>query len=148
VGDAFEALVPSGRVVLHGQLAPNDARDILTEFRVGIVTFLPNAAHLDALPTKMFEYLAAGIPVIASDFPLWRRLLEPHDCARFVDPTSGEQIARAIAFYADNPDHLERQSHNAARASREVFSWASEERVLLSIYRRIGLQPKPSLSGS
>jgi glycosyltransferase involved in cell wall biosynthesis len=144
VGAAFEAQVPSGRVVLHGQLAPDDARDLLTEIRVGIVTFLPNAAHLEALPTKMFEYLAAGIPVIASDFPLWRHLLEPYDCAYFVDPTSGEQIARAIAFYADNPDHLERQSRNAARASRDAFSWTSEERALLSTYRRIGIEPSLS----
>ncbi|WP_157887405.1 glycosyltransferase [Frondihabitans sp. PAMC 28766] len=137
----YESLHEAGAVVLHGQVGPDEARDILLDTRVGIVTFLPNAAHLEALPTKMFEYLAAGIPVIASDFPLWRQLLGPHDCATFVDPHCGAAIAEAVRFYDENPDVLARQSRNALRAAREVFSWTSEESVLLEAYRRVGLVP-------
>lgn len=137
--DAFLEGICGDRTVLHGQVGPDEARDLLLDTRVGIVTFLPNAAHLEALPTKMFEYLAAGIPVIASDFPLWRRMLEPHDCATFVDPNSPAQIAAAVRRYADDETLLESHSRNALRAARESFTWASQETRLIDVYRAMGI---------
>jgi len=49
--------------------------------------------HVAAQPNKMFEYMAAGLPVIASDFPLWRQIVGGAKCGLLVDLLSAEEIA-------------------------------------------------------
>ena len=51
----------------------------------------------------MFEYMSAGIPVICSNFPLWRDIIEKHQCGICVDPQNSSEIALAIDFLAQNP---------------------------------------------
>ncbi|WP_191330487.1 glycosyltransferase [Frigoribacterium sp. ACAM 257] len=138
-----EAARSASPLVFHGQLAPVATRDLLLTAPVGLVLFQPTAAHLNSLPTKMFEYMAAGQAVILSDFPLWRELLAPHDCATFVDPNDPQAAARAIARYASDPELLDRHGRNARAAAASIFSWESEERVLVGVYRDL-LTPTPS----
>lgn len=142
--EAFREAEAAGRVVVHGLVSPEEARDRLLEARVGLVVLMPTPAYRVALATKMFEYMAAGMPVIASDFDLWRELLAPHDCAQFVDPADPEQLAVALRRYADDPDLLRRQGRNARRAAVEVFNWATEARALTEVYERLGLEASSS----
>jgi len=51
-----------------------------------MVTLHPTPNHLESLPIKMFEYMAAGLPVIASDFPVWRDIVDRFQCGLLVDP--------------------------------------------------------------
>ena len=135
----FDEAVSRGTVELHGLVSPEAARDLLLGARVGIVVLLPTPAYRRALATKMFEYMAAGMPVIASDFPLWREVLAGHDCATFVDPHRPEELARALRRYAEDPELLRRHGEAARRAAVEAFTWAHEEPHLLEVYRRCGL---------
>jgi len=135
-------------LVFHGRLAPDATRDLLLQARVGLVVFEPTAAHLNSLPTKLFEYMAAGLAVVVSDFPLWRRLLEHLDCATFVDPADVDAVARAVAAYHDDPDLLDRHGRNGRRAALETFSWDGEERALLGLYDDLIGPPRASLAGS
>ena len=122
------------KVDFRGQVPPREARDILLAGRVGIVNFQPNEAHLDSLPTKMFEYLAAGLPVGASDFRLWRSIIEANECGMLVDPASPSAIAAAVHRYASDSDLLQRHSFNASRLARETLNWDSEGRKLVELY--------------
>ena len=125
------------RVNYKGVLSPDEARDLLNECRVGLVLFQRSRAHVDALPTKMFEYLAAGLPIIASDFPLWRSIIEPLDCGTLVDETSPDAIAAAVSRYASDPDLLARHGANALKAAHGELNWATQEPNLLSAYAGI-----------
>lgn len=138
--ESFGGAGASDRVVVHGLLSPESARDLLLESRIGLVVLQPTDAYRHALATKMFEYLAAGIPVIASDFPMWVDLLDGYDCATFIPPDDPKALARAIRRYADDPALLERQGANARRAAVEVFNWTTEEKTLLGVYDRLGLR--------
>jgi glycosyltransferase involved in cell wall biosynthesis len=109
-------------------------RDVLARSRAGIVTFLPVPNHVDAQPNKMFEYMSAGVPVIASHFPLWREIIEGNQCGLCVDPLQPEQIAGAIDYLGGHPEEARRMGDNGRRAVMERYNWAMEERKLLKFY--------------
>jgi hypothetical protein len=131
-----------GRLTIHGLLDPESARDLLLASRVGLVVLHPTRAYQQALATKMFEYLAAGLPIIASDFPVWRDILAGYDCAIFVDPEDPDAVAAAMAKYASNPALLETHGSTARRAAVERFNWAREEPQLLAVYQSLGLESR------
>lgn len=124
------------RTTFLGQLPPIAARDLLLDARVGLVLLQDTQAHRDALPTKMFEYFAAGVPVVASDFPLWRTIVTEHECGILVDPASPAEVASAVRRYADDPDLLAAHSRNARRLAVERLHWANEAKVLCDAYSR------------
>ena len=125
------------RVLYHGLVPPDEARALVAQARVGLVTLGRSSANLDALPTKMFEYFAEGTPVIASDFPLWRSIIETADCGLLVDETSPSAIAEAVGTYYSDRDLWVRHSRNARAAAEETFNWAPEGERLVSLYERL-----------
>lgn len=110
-------------------------RAVLDRSIAGLVTLHPVINYIDALPVKMFEYMAAGIPVIASHFPLWREIIEGNDCGICVDPLDPAAIARAIDYLVTHPQEAERMGRNGQRAVAEKYNWSIEEAKLLEFYR-------------
>nr|WP_162241222.1 glycosyltransferase [Leifsonia sp. Leaf325] len=122
------------RVNYHGQVGPVEARDLLLESRVGLSVLQDSPAYRESLPTKMFEYFAAGMPVIASDFPLWRSIVEGSECGMLVDETSPASIAQALERYAHDPELLTSHGRNARHLAETRLNWGHEVPVLLSAY--------------
>lgn len=112
-------------------------RGILRQAVAGIVTFLPLPNHVDAQPNKMFEYMSAGVPVIASNFPLWREIIEGNKCGLCVDPSSPQEIAQAIDYLLTHPTEAEQMGRNGQKAVRERYNWSTEEKKLLDFYRQL-----------
>jgi glycosyltransferase involved in cell wall biosynthesis len=108
---------------------------------VGLVCFLPAPNHVDALPNKLFEYMAAGIPIIASKFPLWRSIVEGNRCGICVEPESPKEIADAIAFLKSNPREAQQMGVRGRRIVETEYNWNRESRKLLQFYRRF-LEPE------
>ncbi len=112
-------------------------RDVMARSMAGMVILAPVANHIDAQPNKMFEYMSAGIPVIASDFPLWREIIEGSDCGLCVNPGDPAAIAGAIdTLVADRP-LAERMGRNGKRAVVNVYNWGQEEPKLISLYEEL-----------
>ena len=109
-------------------------RKILSHSMAGLVTFLPLPNHIDAQPNKMFEYMSAGLPVIASNFPLWREIIEGNECGLCVDPMSPSEIAEAIDFLVNNPDQAKQMGERGQRTVRERYNWSFEEKKLIELY--------------
>ncbi|RFC66854.1 glycosyltransferase [Mesorhizobium denitrificans] len=120
-----------------GFVSRDKVRSILEESIAGLVTLLPTRAYLDSLPVKMFEYMAAGLPVIASDFPLWREIVDDADCGVLVDPEDPQAIADAIDTIVNDPEMARRMGENGARAVREKYNWGIEEKKLLAVYSKL-----------
>ncbi|MBU0727812.1 glycosyltransferase family 4 protein, partial [Patescibacteria group bacterium] len=76
-----------------GWIRPQEIPEEITQSDVGIVCFLPEPNHINAMPTKLFEYMACGIPVIVSNFPLWKEIVEGNNCGVCVDPLNHKEIA-------------------------------------------------------
>lgn len=118
-----------------GFLNREEYRDILEKSMAGLVVFhsLPN--HLNAQPNKIFEYMSAGIPVIASDFPLWKELVEKNNCGVCVNPLNPVEIADAIEYILNNPDRREEMGENGRKLIEEEYNWKEESKKLLRIYK-------------
>ena len=89
-----------------------------------------------SLPNKLFEYVAAGLPVVASDFPEMRRVVEDHGLGAVCRPDDPVAIARAIAWALDDPDRHARL-RAAARAAAGELSWERESAVLVELVDRL-----------
>ena len=103
----------------------------------GIVCFQPEPNNVNAGPTKLFEYMACGLPVVASDFPMWREVIEGHDCGICVDPTDPDAIAAALTRLADDPAGRLAMGENGRRAVLQVYNWEAEAERLLAAYDRL-----------
>lgn len=117
-----------------GHVSREEVQHILGKAMAGLVTLHPIINYKDALPVKMFEYMAAGIPVIASDFPLWREIVVGNECGICVDPLDEKQIADAIQYLVDHPEEAKRMGDNGRRAIEQKYSWEMEARKLIAMY--------------
>jgi glycosyltransferase involved in cell wall biosynthesis len=124
------------RAELRGSLGRDEIAAILRRARVGLLLLHPVEAHLDSLPIKLFEYMAAGIPVVASDFPFWRELIG--EAGVLVDPLDVDAIARSIEELLADPGRAEAMGRAGREAVAERFSWEPEGERLLSLYERLG----------
>jgi len=101
----------------------------------GLVLYHPVPNHTDAQPNKLFEYMSAGIPVISSNFPLWKEIVEGHQCGICVDPLKPDEIAKAIQWILDNPEKAKKMGENGRRAVEEKYNHTVEEKKLLTLYK-------------
>lgn len=125
------------RVNELGVLDRAGVREVMQRSVAGVVTFLPLPNHLDSLPTKMFEYMSSGIPVIASDFPLWRDIVEGSRCGVCVDPRDPRAIAAAIDRLVGNPELARELGANGRKAVLEKYNWTVEAARLADFYGAI-----------
>lgn len=137
----MQALPGWHRVNPLGFVDRNGVREVLGRSMAGLVTLHPTANYLDALPVKMFEYMCAGIPVIASNFPLWREIIAKNDCGLLVDSLNPTAIAEAIDYLISHPEEAERMGRNGRRAVEEQFNWEHEATKLIDFYTRILNRP-------
>lgn len=109
-------------------------KEILASTNVGLVVLHPTINYIDALPVKLFEYMATGLPVIASDFPLWREIVDTARCGKFVNPLDPVQIAGAINCILNNPIEARKMGTAGRQAVIDNYNWKMEEKKMLEFY--------------
>ena len=125
------------RVDYRGWVNRGNIATLLEESRMGLVVLHPRINYLDSYPVKLFEYMAAGIPVIASDFPLWREIVESAGCGLLVNPLKLNEIVDAVVYLLENPEEAEQMGKNGRQAVLEKYSWGVEEKKLLEFYKKV-----------
>ena len=125
------------RAIWHGWLGPQEVASLLGRVRIGICVLQPLPSYVDSLPTKLFEYMAAGLPVVASDFPPWRDIVETAGCGLLVDPTQPSAIAEAISTLLADPTRAEAMGQAGRQAAVERYRWEHEAAKLVDLYDRL-----------
>jgi glycosyltransferase involved in cell wall biosynthesis len=125
------------RVDYLGWQSRQEVANLLNKARIGLVLLYPTLNYLDSYPIKMFEYMAAGIPVIASDFPLWRKIVEDIGCGLLVDPLEPQAIADAVRWLLAHPIEAESMGKCGQIAVAEHYNWDMEAQKLLEVYKSL-----------
>lgn len=125
------------KVNMLGYLGRSEVADVMRHSKAGIVTFYPLPNHIDAQPNKMFEYMSAGLPIITSNFPLWKEIVEGNNCGICVNPLQPKEIAEATNYIMSHPEEAEQMGQNGKNAVLEKYNWGVEEEKLLKIYKEL-----------
>lgn len=111
-----------------------EVAEILGQSRIGLVVMQPIRQYIESQPTKLFEYMAAGLPVVAADFPVWREFVERADCGILVDPTDPSAIGNAITWLLENPVEAEAMGSRGQSVVFQYLNWEQESKILLDFY--------------
>jgi len=133
--------IAGDRVVIHDRVPFEQVTGYLRSSDIGIACSHPDDRTVESLPVKLFECMHAGLPVIASDFPLWRSIIDGAGCGILVDPTDPQQIAAAVCKLANDPELRRRMGEAGVRAVKEKYSWQREEETLIGAYNSITSDP-------
>ena len=92
--------------------------------------------------TKFFEYMQMGLPLICTDYKLWKEIIEEERCGICVNPHHVEEISNAITFLLDHPDQARIMGENGRKAVLNKYNWGTEEKKLYDLYRAIVIEGK------
>lgn len=120
-----------------GPLPHEEALRRLREADVALVLYSPDPNHYEVRSNRLFESMAAGTPLVVSDFPAWRRFVEETGCGVVADPRDPEAIARAIASVLSDPERALRMGEAGLRASAGPYSGSAETARLVAAYAEL-----------
>lgn len=126
-----------GWLMAPGRLKPEDGWHSMAQCHVGVAVLQPSENFVDSYPTKLFEYMALGLPVIVSNFPLWRDVVESAGCGIAVPPDDPQALADAIARLATNPPLRQEMGGRGRSAVQAEYRWESEFSKLRRFYERL-----------
>jgi glycosyltransferase involved in cell wall biosynthesis len=127
----------SDRIDVVGWVDPPAVSALLRQARVGLCVLHPTPAYVESVPTKLFEYMAAGIPVIASDFRSWRRVVKESGCGLLVDPLDPAAIAQAAVALLSDPEAAHEMGMRGRAEVESRYNWEREGERLVECYEAL-----------
>ena len=121
----------------HGFCEREKSAKVINKSFAGLVTFYRAPNHIRSQPNKLFEYMCCGIPVIASDFILWKSIVESNECGICVNPNNPKEIAEAINFIQKNPKKAILMGQKGREAIIKKYNWMFEEKKLIELYNKL-----------
>jgi len=124
-------------VKYHGWISREQLVLLLGNARAGLVLHHPVPNEIDAQPIKLYEYMSAGLPIIASNFPLLKQIIEDAGCGLLVDPMDPKAIAEAMRWILDHPAEAEAMGQRGHQAVLRLYNWDAEATKLIDLYNKL-----------
>jgi len=106
--------------------------EVLASSRAGLAVLNPLPNYLESQSTKIYEYMAAGRPFIASNFPSWEGQFGEFGCGIFVDPLSSEAIRVAIDLFLSDTELTREMGERGRKALVNNFTFEVEASRLVA----------------
>ncbi len=87
--------------------------------------------------TKLFEYMMCGLPVICTDYPNWKGVVEAGNCGICIPNDNVEALRNAVQYLIDNPEKVVEFGRNGQKLIREKYNWDVAKTELLNLYKII-----------
>jgi len=87
--------------------------------------------------TKLFEYMQAGVPIICTDFILWKQIIDEEKCGICVNPNNVKNIVDAIEYILSNSEKAKEMGKAGQNAVKEKYNWSTQEKILLDLYQNL-----------
>ena len=98
---------------------------------------VPAYAYAGENTLKLFEYMWCGVPVVSSDFPNLRRIIEAAQCGICTDPCNAERAAMVIMDLLDHPEMRQEMGTNGRCAVVRAYNWPAASKVLSQVYKNV-----------
>ncbi|WP_082582887.1 glycosyltransferase family 4 protein [Frateuria sp. Soil773] len=147
-------LAPRGKVVLAGPLHQPaagiefgkahymgvlDEVELLKEYmrsNIGLILYKPISQYGMATAVKVYEYMAAGMPVIVPDHGDWPALMEQAKCGLVVNVDDTEQQVEAVTYLLSNPERAREMGRNGRVYALAHASWDAAFKNMTSMYQK------------
>jgi glycosyltransferase involved in cell wall biosynthesis len=127
------------RVNYRGMLPFAEVAPLIRSCAVGMAisayvgSFVSNMGTLGN--TKLFEYMQNGLPIVCTDFILWKEIIDAEQCGIYVNPYDTDEIKKAVLYLLDNPNEADKMGINGYNAAIKKYNWGTQEKILLDMYK-------------
>jgi glycosyltransferase involved in cell wall biosynthesis len=128
------------RIIGIGAYVPREIIDYYTytqHWLAGVALFPETHHYMRKELTKFFEYMEAGLPILCSDFPVWRNIVENNNCGFTVNSAEQQSLVSAIEYLLAHPENAIKMGDNGRQAVSMEYNWGAEEKKLLDLYHRV-----------
>jgi glycosyltransferase involved in cell wall biosynthesis len=135
--DRLQVLPGWNSVNYHAEVTRKQLAYLLGSARAGLVLHHPVPNEVDARPIKMFEYMAVGLPIIASDFPPLKKIINEERCGLTVNQSNPKAIAEAMRWILEHPAEAEAMGRRGRQAVEHTYNWDTEAIKIISLYNEL-----------
>ncbi len=139
--DKIEAADVNGITEYLGKLPFMELPDFLRKSRLAFVLYIYSfntAGHYGTLGSnKLFEAMLCGVPVVCTDYVLWKQIVEKHKCGICVNSYDKEELKRAVEYILDNPEEARKMGERGRKAVLSEYNWQTQVPELLKCYSEL-----------
>jgi len=140
--DYLNTLDGFDKVIFKGKLPYEEVlNDIYPQASIGValLDYIPQCKYTvgNLSNTKLFEFMLMKLPVVCTDFDLWKEIINNEKCGICVNPKNPKEIADAFDYIAENPAMAKSMGENGFNAVKNKYNWEKDSENLLEVYKRI-----------
>lgn len=136
--ELFVKTLPEWQSVdFRGMVSRQEVARIFSESCLGLCLLHPLDTYIESLPIKLFEYMSAGLPVLASNFSAWRTIVEKNNCGLCVNPHNIDAITQSIQWILEHSSEAKQMGKCGQAVVHEHYNWDQEVERLFNVYAQI-----------
>ena len=125
------------KVVFYGRMDLLDGYEISKQCIAGLAILKPIGNYMNSYPTKVFEYMSIGLPVITSEFELYKEVVLKNGAGVCVNPDSAIELAEIMTSFVNQEYDISNFGQQGVKSVEEKYSWQFEEKKLLNLYDKL-----------